>query len=79
VLSVKANSAQFQASRKNTQSPTALKLIAETAEAVVDQEKLRDQRCAAEEIDIAIGEPDDRKRFDDMRPKAIGTTRAPRA
>jgi hypothetical protein len=36
--------------------PDRLKLIAEGAEAIVDQEKLRDQRCAAEEVDIAIGE-----------------------
>ena len=55
MLSEKARIAQYQASRKNPHSPIGFELRPERADAVVDQEGLRQQRRAAEEIDIGIG------------------------
>ncbi len=72
----KAKAAQLKASRKKVHSPIALSVPDELAGAVIDQEELRDERRAAEEVNVAerdraddavLGEPCGRQRHREQR------------
>ena len=56
MFSEKAKTAQLKASRTEAPQPDRVERTAELPGAVIDEEELREQRRAAEEIDIAEGE-----------------------